>query len=169
MGKNLVIFFFFQIVWAWQVPSCTVPSAPSSYNLKKKKQQKTKPLCISRGTWSACLWFYHSHQTHGLESLFRVEIASRSLFPGFPISYFILRSSVNEELPPPAQAAGGWGACRGPLPRGRTPVCQGLPCSEACPPPRHPPQRSGIQRPLARALRCRDGHGPATPPTYVKA
>lgn len=36
-GQTLVIFF--QIVWAWQVPSCPSPSCPSSYNLKKKKTE----------------------------------------------------------------------------------------------------------------------------------
>lgn len=40
--------FFFQIVWAWQVPNDTVPKAPSSYNLKEKKKQDTKPRRVSR-------------------------------------------------------------------------------------------------------------------------
>lgn len=48
LGKNLVIYFFFQIVWAWQVPCCTLPSSPPSYNLKKKKAQ-IQNHCAFRG------------------------------------------------------------------------------------------------------------------------
>lgn len=43
-----ILSFFFQIVWAWQVPNDTVPKAPSSYNLKEKKKQDTKPRRVSR-------------------------------------------------------------------------------------------------------------------------
>lgn len=41
--------FFFQILWAWQIPSWTGPSAPSSCNLKKKKRTKNKTTVHFRG------------------------------------------------------------------------------------------------------------------------
>lgn len=96
-AKNLVIFFF-QRVWAWQVPSCTVPSAPSSYNLKEKKNKKQNH-CTFQGKLS--LWATDPAPVIKL-SVWGICSMSNGLLeppPSLVISCFILFSSVSEVLP----------------------------------------------------------------------
>lgn len=71
--------FFFQIVWAWQVPNYTSPRAPSSYNLKEKKPESKTAVHLQE-TWSLCCRFCFHHQNLGVENPHCVQRASR-VFP----------------------------------------------------------------------------------------